>query len=85
MFGTVGDFTVPVGILLRFGGKRMVVLLEYCLGVPFHGEAAGLLLLVPVKVDTGVLLSFPISGDGVVLFRSREELCDVVFLQILNT
>ena len=38
--------------------------------VPFHGEAVGDSLVVPVKVDTGVLLFFSVSGDGVVLFQS---------------
>ena len=58
MFGTVGAFTVPVGIVLRFVGQSVVVLLEYCFNVPFRGEEAGALLVVPVKVDTGVLLFY---------------------------
>ena len=36
-----------------------------------------MLLLVPVKVNAGVLISFPVSGDGVVLFESGEEVFGV--------
>ena len=61
---------MPMGIFLRFGRQRLVILIEDLLDVPFHGEAAGALLVVPVKVDTVVLLSFPVIGDGVLLFQS---------------
>ena len=53
--------------------------------VTFHGEAAVMLVVGPVKVDAGILISFPVSGDGVVLFESGEEVFGVAFLHILNT
>ena len=74
-----------MGIFLRFGRQRLVILIEDLLDVPFHGEAAGALLVVPVKVDTVVLLSFPVSGDGVLLFQSVEEVFGGAFLHILNS
>ena len=46
---------MPVGRVLRFGGQRVVVIIEDLLDVPFHGEAAGSLLVVPVKVNTSVI------------------------------
>ena len=84
MFGAIVDFTVPGGRVLMFGGKRLVVLLEDCLDIPFHGEAAGALLVVPVKVNNSVLLSFPVSGDGVVFFKNRYEVFGVAFLHIFD-
>ena len=62
----------------------VVVLLEDCLDVTFHGDAAGTLVVVPLKVDAGVLLSLPVSGDSLVLFESGEEVFGVAFLHILN-
>ena len=85
MFCAVGDFTVPVGRVLRFGGQRVIVRLEDCLGVTFHGEAAGTFVVVPVKVNADILLYLPVSGDGLFLFEIREEVFDVAFLHILNT
>ena len=85
MFGAVGDFTVHVGGVLMFGGQMVVVLLEDCLYVPYNGYSACLLLVVPLKVDTGGLISFPVSGDGVVLFQRGEEVFGVAFLYILNS
>ena len=85
LLGEAGDFKVPVGIVFRFGGQRLVVLLlEDRLGVPFNREAAGVLLVVPVKVNTGVLLYCPVSGDSAVLFHSREEVFGVAFLHMIN-
>ena len=72
------------GRLLRFGGQRVVVLLDECLDVPFHREEAGALLVVPVKVNTGILLFFPVSADNVMIFQSGEEMFHVAFLHILN-
>ena len=62
----------------------MILLLGDCLDVPFHGEAKGTLFAVPVKVNTGVLLYFPVSGNSVVLFEIREEVFGVEFLHIIN-
>ena len=45
--------------------------------VALHGEAAGALFVVPVKVNIGVPISFPVSGDSVVLFESGEEVFGV--------
>ena len=58
----------------------MILLLEDCLDVTFHGEEECALLIVPVKVDAGIFLSFPVSGDGVVLFQRGEEVFGVAFL-----
>ena len=53
--------------------------------VPFHGEAVGMLFVVPVNVDTVILGSFPVRGDGVVIFESGEKVFGVAFLHILNS
>ena len=71
-----------VGRVLRFGGQRLVILIEECVDVTFHGEAVVTLFVVPVKVNVGVLLYFPVSGDGVVLLKSGEEVFGVAFLPI---
>ena len=63
----------------------MVVLLENFSDVPFHGEAAGALLVVPMKFGIGVILAIPVSGDGVVILQSREDIFGVLFLYILNS
>ena len=42
------------------------------------------MFIVPVKVNAVVLSSFPVSGDGVVLFESGDEVFGVAFLHILN-
>ena len=76
---------MPVGRLLWFWGKRVVLLIEDCLDLPVHVEAEGAVLVVSVNVDTGVLFPFPVSGDGTVLFQIREEVFGVAFLHILNT
>ena len=52
--------------------------------VPFHGEAEGTFFVVPLKVDAGVLISFPVRGNSAVLLESGEEVFDVAFLHILN-
>ena len=46
----------------------VVVLFEDCIDVVFHGEAAGAVYIVPLKVDSGVFPSFLVGGDGLVLF-----------------
>ena len=69
---------------MKFGEQRVVVIIEDFLGVTFHGEAEGELLVVTVKVNTSLLISFPFSGYGEVLFQSREGVFGVVFLHILN-
>ena len=51
---------------------------------PFHREATGALLVVPVKVDIGILLAFPVSGENVVLLQSGDEVFGLLFLHILN-
>ena len=53
--------------------------------VALHGEAAGALFVVPMKVNIGVPISFPVSGDGEVLFESGKELFGLEFLHILNS
>ena len=40
--------------------------------------------VVPLKVDTSILSTFPFSGDGVVLFESGKEVFGVALLHILN-
>ena len=84
LFGAIGYFTVTVGKVLRFGGQRVIIIIEEFLDVPFHGEAEIVLLVVPVKFYAVILLSFPVSGDGVVLFQSKEEVFSVAFLHIIN-
>ena len=43
------------------------------------------MFIVPVKVNAVVLSSFPVSGDGVVIFKSDKEVFGVAFLHILNS
>ena len=43
-----------------------------------------MLFVVPVNVNTGVLGSFLVSGDGIVLFESGKEVLGVAFFHILN-
>ena len=73
-----------VGSVSRFRGQRVIILLEDCLDITPHVEAAGTLFVVPVKVDAGVLISFPVSGEGLVLFESGKEVLGVAFFHILN-
>ena len=42
------------------------------------------MFVVPLKVDAVVIIYFPVSGDGIVLFKSDEEVFGVAFLHILN-
>ena len=73
-----------VGSVLSFKGQRVIILLKDCLYVTLHGEVAGTLFVVPVKVDSVVLIYFPISGDSVVLFDIGKEVFGGAFLHILN-
>ena len=43
------------------------------------------MVVVPVKVNDCVLLYLPVIDDGVVLFKSGEEVFGVAFLHIFNT
>ena len=70
--------------VLRFRGQRVLILFEDCLNVPAHGEKTGTLFLVSLKVNAGVLSSFPLSGDNVMLFESGEEVFGMAFLHIIK-
>ena len=63
----------------------MIILLKDFLDVILHKEAAGTLFVLTVKVGDGILISFPVSGDGVVIFKSDKEVFGVAFLHILNS
>ena len=84
MFGAVGDFTVFMRSILSFRGQRVIIIFKVLLDVTFHGEAAGTLFVVPVKVYAGVIIYFPFSGDGVVLFESGKEVFVVELFHVLN-
>ena len=84
LFGAVGDFTVFVGSVRIFRGQRVIIVFKNCLGLPLCGEATGTLFLVSVNVNAGALISFPVSGDGVVLFESGKEVFGVEFLHTIN-
>ena len=47
---------MPVGRVLRFGGQRVIILLEECLDVTLNIEAEGTLVVVPVKVNASVII-----------------------------
>ena len=83
MCGAVSDFAFPVGRVLRLGRQIVAVLFEGCADVAFHGDAEGLVIIVKVKVDAGIIPAFPVGGD-VVLFKDRAKVFGVVFLDILD-
>ena len=70
---------MPVGRVLRFGGQRVIILLEECLDVTLNIEAEGTLVVVPVKVNASVIIYFPVSGDGVVLFESERRCWEWIY------
>ena len=84
MFGTVGDFTVFVRSVPRFRDQSVIIFFKDCLNVPLHGDVSGRLFVIPMKVDAGVLISFPVIGDDAVLSESDKEVFGVAFLHILN-
>ena len=42
------------------------------------------MFVFPVEVNYGILISFSVSGDGAVFFKSGKEMFGVAFLHILN-
>ena len=46
----------------------MAILGKGILGVAFHGEPSGAVVVVPVKVDVSILGTLPVLGGGVVIF-----------------
>ena len=73
-----------VGSVLSFRGKRGIILLEDFLDITLHGETEGTLFVIPVKFDAGVLILFPVSGDGVVLLKSGNEVFGMAFFHIFK-
>ena len=46
----------------------MAIIGKGVLGVVFHGEPAGAVVVVPGKVNVSILGTLPVLGGGVVIF-----------------
>ena len=68
----------------RFRDQSAIIFFKDCLNVSLHGDASGTFFVVPMKVDAGVLIYFPVIGDDAVLFESDKEMFGVAFLHIIN-
>ena len=56
---------------------------EVC-NVVFHCEAAGEIGVVPLKVDAGVQVSFPVLSDLIVLFQDCSEVDGVALANVFD-
>ena len=67
--GAIYDGSVFVRGNLAFLGVRMVPFEAESCNVVIHGEAAGLMSVIPLHVDASIQITIPIFGDVVVFLE----------------
>ena len=72
--GAVLDGLAWIRLLLLFGTRDMLELLEGFGYVARHGEVDLSSFIVPIQRDADVLASVPFSGDLVVMFQRLFEM-----------
>ena len=83
--GAIDDGSVPVRIKLAFFGVRMIPFEAEIGNVVFHGEAAGVISLIPLEVDSGIQIALPIYGDVVVFLEGIAKVLGMPFTNIFST
>ena len=83
--GTIYDGSVLVRGNLAFLGVRMVPFEEESGNVVIHGEAAGALSVIPLKVDASIQTTLPIFSDDVVFLEGIAYVVGMTFTDLFNT
>ena len=52
--------------------------------VVLHVESAGTGFIVPLEINAGIFISFPVSSDRVVLLKCGEEVWCMLFADIFD-
>jgi len=83
-FGSVGDGPMFVRQVLRFGGVWVPKSDSDFIDVTVHCETTGALVVIPFKINTCKLCSFPISSNFVALLKGSEEVLSMLVACVLN-
>ena len=83
--GSIDDYTMLMWQVLQLGwGVGVVILDEEVLDVPIHGRLACMFCIDPIQVNSGKLLSRPVSGDIVVCEQCLEQMVCAAFICVLD-
>jgi hypothetical protein len=80
----VSGSCVGIWLHLQFVWRFMAETDEGIFDVPWHGEMNLAHSIVPIKHESKVLHSFPVSVDCEVLFQYANEMLDIILVDVLH-
>ena len=84
MSGDVSDGVMKMGQGLWFPGDQVTPFEENILDVVLDGEATSLLVVVPLKIDAGVVRACPILVDFIAFDEDVTKVVGVAFADIFE-
>ena len=83
--GAIDDGSVSVRGKLVFLGVRMIPFEAYRGDIIIHGEAEGVLSVVPLEVDASIHIALPVFGDVIVFLEGILKVLGMPLTNIFNT
>ena len=84
-FGAISDGCVLVGGKLTILGVRLIPLEVEVGDIVVHGEATGVLGVVPLVIDSGVQITLPVFSDVIVFFEGISKVVGMAVTYVFNT